>query len=396
MKTCRAPLINRGAPRADLGPAGGAGDPPAACPVPCPGRRGARPTLARGLAPTQHLARRPPPIWVRRASAGGPVCAAGPPATAPRGRAGHQGVNVTGNPKRGGPDRRHRRATSAEVRARCACAPDARPLVLAPRPTIPRRGASPAPRTKTAAGPARMPLGPVPGNGRLSRVSAVSVVVREHPAAAIGEAPQPAVATSAAGQGCARHEFACAYTGTEPGRCGRCHSTGRRSRRRRIRRGWAAAPAPRTRRGTTPGTPAGPRPTPPARRPGPRHDASCPARCETARPSRRAACRATRAPAGVSACGPARPRPARPSIGMMSCWACSGDHETRDGQRWPGHDRSCPVGIAAGSTAPGPPPPKPDLRPATRWYGSPGEVADADGREERRQAWERAWEAARS
>ncbi len=84
----------------------------------------------------------------------------------------------------------------------------------------------------------------------------VTVVVREHPAAGLGVAPPVTVATSAgtlpqpglllpgweerpgrssAGrQGCARHDFRCAYDdGTEPGRCPRCHST------------WEAIGAPR-------------------------------------------------------------------------------------------------------------------------------------------------------
>jgi len=89
--------------------------------------------------------------------------------------------------------------------------------------------------------------------------------------------------------------------------------------------------------------------------------------------------------------------PARPgllSIGTVSCPLCSGDRETPEGQGWPGHDRSCAIGLASGTTAKGPRPTRPArLKPDTAWVDHPWDI---DGRDERRRAWERAWEAGRS
>jgi hypothetical protein len=56
-------------------------------------------------------------------------------------------------------------------------------------------------------------------------MSAVTVIVHDRPAAGAGQAPQATVAASAGRQGCARHGWLCAYIGSEPGRCPRCHST---------------------------------------------------------------------------------------------------------------------------------------------------------------------------
>ncbi len=77
---------------------------------------------------------------------------------------------------------------------------------------------------------------------------------------------------------------------------------------------------------------------------------------------------------------------------MDDCPLCSGDRQPREGQRSPGHDRACPVGIAAGSTARGPRPSRPArLEPVTPWYDGHRLATEADGRAERRAAWERAW-----
>ena len=75
-------------------------------------------------------------------------------------------------------------------------------------------------------------------------------------------------------------------------------------------------------------------------------------------------------------------------MAQACCPLCSGDREPRDGEGWPGHDRSCAAGLAAGTTAPGPRPERGDMRPDGAWYGQPGEVADTASRQRRRAAWE--------
>ena len=98
-------------------------------------------------------------------------------------------------------------------------------------------------------------------------MSTVTVIVHDHPAA--GQAPHAPLGASAGRQGCARHDWLCAYSGSEPGRCPQCHLTWDAIAAPSNPPGWAAAPAPRIRLGataSTASTPAGSRPTPPARR----------------------------------------------------------------------------------------------------------------------------------